>query len=279
MKDKLIKYANDLITTDNVLPIYEDLVQIFDENDMFHEEGGCLERIWHITQDHNIYKQMGDIFLNKVRNRDIAFASYNKYLQFTQPEFYKNYAENLYKLGYENFKYEPDYEDYTREVINLCDRYHVIVYISMLLAEKQEYDAILEIADCLKKLKTKIEELKICGNDDKATIEELKDSDNYLSYILSGVHNNNDINSFALELNPENEQAFINITEDFIMSDKKEEALDFYNNNAENFNRQKVEQPDGLCWAVSDYYRGCQEFYNAVLFQKYAIESIDASKE
>ena len=144
-ENKLVELARNLCTKEDVLQIYKELADIFKENHLYHERGAVLEKIWHLTKEHELFKEIGDIFLYQVRNPQIAMNAYNKYLQLTMPDFYKSYATNLYNLGYSDFEYKYDNEDYTKDLINLCDRYNTIIYIMVCLYQNKNYQSVLKL--------------------------------------------------------------------------------------------------------------------------------------
>lgn len=274
MEERLKKYACDLVEGNNILAVYEDLAKIFDENCLFHEEGAILEKIWHITQKHEIYKEIGDIFFYKVRNKDISISAYNRFLQYSNPDFYRSYADNLSQLGYKNFGFEYDNEDYGRELVNLCDRYNAIIYIIICLHKNKKYSEVVEFKTYLNKLREFIDAFpKSSSEEDLDLVNEIKISNKHLSEILSETEHHYDINYFAIELDQDNEKAYINILGDYITYKDYQSAVSFYDAvYAPNFNKTFTTDISAICWQISDFYRDRYEFYNAVLFQKSALE-------
>ena len=270
MRDKFKKYAEELCTNSNCLNIFQDLKNIMCENGLYHEEGACLEKIFHITKEPKLYEKIGDIFLNKLRNRDVANAAYNKYLYYSDSKFYEKWAENLKSIGC-NYV-DTDNEENPSEVQSLSDKFDAIAYMMICLEKNSEYDGIAELICYADKLR---EQIKIYQ---KIYAEEnywsdYKDTCNHLSEVLSGVNNRNDINKFAISLNPSNKRAYIKIMDDYVTYKNYSESLNFYNTEfCKKFECSPNISIVNLCWLISDFYRDCYEFYDAVRFQKYALE-------
>lgn len=281
MREKfLVELAKKLCTNKDVLSIYKKLADILEENNLYHEYGAVLEKIWHLTKEHELFKEIGDIFLYQVRNPKIAVNAYNKYLQLIMPDFYKSYATTLYNLGYSDFEYEYDDEDYTKELIDLCDRYNAIIYIMVCLFQNKKYQSVLDIEKYLYDIKNRLQAYNDnLSQDDLNTLQELDDSNRHLSELISQEEHHNDINMFAIRLFDNNQRAYINIIGDLLTYKNYKSAIDFYNNKyASLYNTQIMYESSDLCWFVSDFYRDRFEFYKAIKYQKLALE-IDCDKE
>ncbi len=274
MREKFIKWAEIICTGKSILTVLKELKKVCAKENLYHEEGGCLEKIWHITHEDALYKEVGDIFLYKVRNRDIANAAYNKYLYHTNPDFYFKYATNLSAMGFNCADTENLDEELPEVILSLCDRFDAIVYMMICLHKNKDYDGVLELEKYLTIIKSKIEDYKNkTSNDNKTYWEDIQYTEKHLSKILSQTQNHNDINKFAIRLNKENKKAYFNILKDLITYNNFENALKFYNNNVcENFDLKPTGNIKSLCWIVSDFYRDIFEFYNAVFMQKIIID-------
>ena len=156
MREKFLKFADDLILQKSPLKVYEKLAKIFEEGCMFHEEGACYEKIWHINQEHELYKKIGDIFGNKLGNSEVALQAYNRYLKFSEPEFYQNYSRNLVKLGYDRYKEDIESEDYSSDIVKLCDAYDAIVYMMIFLHKKSDFEGIIKLDEKLTQISANI---------------------------------------------------------------------------------------------------------------------------
>ena len=274
MRDKFIKYAETICSDKSILSVLKSLRKICAQNELYHEEGACVEKIWHITHDPKLYEQVGDIFLQKVRNRDIANAAYNKFIHLTNPDFYYKYTANLKALGFNCADIENLDEDLSDEIIDLCDRFDVIVYMMICLHKNKDFDGVIELVKFLSDIKSKIFEYrdKDCGSD-KSYIDDIECTEKHLSEVLSQTQNRNDINEFAIDLDNENKKAYFNIIKDLITYKHEQDALGYYNDVVcTKLGYSRTNDIKNLCWIVSDFYRDIYEFYNAVFMQKIVLE-------
>ena len=274
MREKFLQNASKIVALKPMISILKDLRKICAKEGLYHEEGGCLEKIWHINHDHSLYEEIGDIFMYKVRNRDVANAAYNKFIHHLHPEFYDKYALNLKCMGYNCADTENSDEIMPNEIVDLCDRYDTIVYMMLILLKNKDYEGILNLSDSLSTMKSKIYKYKNQHfSADSSYLDDIKNTDIHLSQELSTVQNHNDINRFAISLDEQNKRAYINVLDDFLTYKNYNEAIDFYNKEyTERFNIAKTSDINEICWSVSDFYRDIFEFYNAVRIQKIAIE-------
>ena len=275
MREKFLKFADDLIAQKNAAKIYENLPGIFEDICMFHEQGACYEKLWHITQEHTLYKKIGDIFGQKLGKFNVAYKSYTRYLQFSDPDFYKNYARVLVKLGYDKLKEEPDGEDYSREIVKLCDAYDTIVYMMIYLHKKSDFEGIIRLDEKLTAISGIINRYlsENPREKDAEGIGDNKASRKHLSAILSETPHRNDINFLAIKYDENNKRAYMNIIGDYITYKNYNEAKLFYNYTYANvFKLNELTNIVDICWEVSDFWRDIYDFYNAVFYQKCALE-------
>lgn len=275
MREKFLKYADNLIAQENVEKVYENLIEIFSDNCMFHEEGACNEKLWHITQKPELYKKVGDIFANKVRNPNIAFNAYNRYLQFLDKDFYKSYAQTARRVGISDIDRDLDNEDYSKQIIRLCDTYDTIVYMMICLLSEKDFDGVLELdkklSSALSNINKYIRENHISG--EKDYLEDNEASRRHLSEMMSKTAHHNDINLLAIKYDRNNKQAYMNIIGDYITYKNYNDAILFFNYTyCKAFDIPEKDSIIDICWEVSDFYRDKYDFYNAVLFQKHALE-------
>ena len=276
MQKKYIDYATDLLNNNNVIEIIKDLKKIFAENGLYHEEGACLEKLFHITKSPELFLEIGDIFLNKVRNRDIANAAYNKYLYHTNKDFYLKYANNLKALGFNCADTENNDENLPDELVQKCDKFDLIVYIMIFLHKNNDIESVLALIPVLGKLKEAVTDYNFIG--DKSYLKDIENSEKHLSKILSKTKHHNDLNKFAVQLDRENKNAYINIIDDLITYKNYNEAYSYYNDiYCSVSNGVKKQSIVDICWVLSDFYRDNYEFYDAVRLQKMALE-LDLNK-
>ena len=263
--NKLKNYANKICNNDNVLNIYYDLLEIFNENGLFQETVGTLESIYNITKEPELYKQIGNIFLTQLRIPENAKIAYERYLYLSQPEFFDYYRKttDISSAAIENNGTDS-------ELINVVDRYSEIVYILVYFLNRKMYNEMLEIASYLDCLQCKINEL---NSFDHLPMEHYSNAKEHLSYLLSQVKHHNDINRLAIRLNSKNEKAYINIIHDLIEYNNFNEALEFYNNIyiKEFPNIDVVLSIIDLCWQLSDKYGSFGDYYSSILCQQKAI--------
>ncbi|MBR6127355.1 hypothetical protein IKQ21_06690, partial [bacterium] len=89
---------------------------------------------------------------------------------------------------------------------------------------------------------------------------------------LSEVKHHNDINKFAIELNPKNELAYINIADDYIEYNNYDTALQFYNDEYKlAFELDSKNSIVDLCWFIGDKHRCYNDIFNAVKRQQDAV--------
>ena len=274
MREKFIQYADAICSGKPILSLLKDLKEILAKNGLSHEEGACVEKMWHITHEPKLYEEIGDIFLYKVRNRNVANAAYNKYIQYTNPDFYNKYAANLKALGFKCANIDDSDDDLPPEIIDICDRFDVIVYMMICLHRNKDYDGVIELVNYLSHIKNKILEYKDRNFvENKSYLEELSCTEKHLSEVLSETQNHNDLNQFAISLFNKNKKAYFNIIKDLITYKKEKEAINYYNDVAcPNIECKKTDNIITLCWIVSDFYRDIFDFYNAVFMQKIALE-------
>ncbi len=274
MKEKLLEFAKDVCLSKNIVDICIELSDIFTENALYQEKAGCYEKIWHITQEHELYQKIGDIFAFRINNKAVALNAYNKYFQFKDPDFYKKYASCLRELGYKDISPDLDKENYNRHIVNLCDRFDIVTYMVVYAQKIKDYDTVLELKRYYDILKEEVEEYyKDNPNTDLDYFEEFKASKSYLSDILVKCTNNIDINEFAIELKPENKRAYINILTNLVKNHKKEKAMAFFNDRyIVSCNANFAISLQDVCWELSKYYGEVYDFYHTVYFQKAALD-------
>lgn len=274
MLNTLQSLTEKLFKNDNDIDVYNKLSKIFEENNMYLEQSDCLEKICHITQNYEYLKQIGDILLFKVKNKKMAFETYNKYLQFSQPDFYKNYVYCANNLDSKTIINESRPKDTNNEIVKLCNQYFTIISILKLLLKLNKYENLIEfVNNYLFKIEQQIN-LKIHENKENLKyLKEINEYSIYLSEQLSTVLHNNDINFLAIRFNPQNLRAYINIIDDYITYEKYNECLQFYNKDFYKiFNKKQCDTISDICFVISDYFREQNNFYKTLFYQKKAIE-------
>lgn len=266
----LREFAEKLAKDEDTACIYVQMVPLFQNASLFHEQAGLLEKIYNITLCPNLFEQIGDIMLNKLNNPDVAKIAYSKYLSLDKPEFYSKYINIIDK----NFAL-PDEEDIDRDLLKLTDKYTVIVYMMVYLYTYKKYSEIIEFTKYTDYLQSIIDDYTVQNPPENLTpLDDIKNSKEHVSFILSKIKNHNDINRLAIKFNPQNETAYLNIIDDMIVYNNHEQALDFYNfEYCQAFpNNKQYNSIIDLCWFMSDKYSAIGEYYNSLMRQKKAIE-------
>ena len=273
MRKKFIDYAQKLLNTKDFVQIYSDLSELFDKQGLYHESGACLEKLWHVTQQPELYWKVGNIFSKKIGNPQVAFSAYNRYFQTASPSLWKEYTDVLEKLGYRDFYTDLSQDNYSNKIVILCDVLQVIIYMIISLNSEKDFDGIVSLIPYFEKAKDTIKEFEKTNTISNDFYEENTSCENHLSELLSENYHRNDINRFAIKLNPKNQKAYINIIDDLLTYQKYPDAIRMYNSEyAPTFLKPNAGRITDLCWMISDYYRDIFDFYKAVYFQKLALE-------
>jgi len=274
MDENIRKYAEELCNSSKNLEITKRIRELCRDVGLYHEEGACVEKIWHITHETRLYEEVGDIFLYKVKNNYIANLAYNKFLYHSNPDFYMKYAENLACLNYHNIDTENADEKLSEEIIDLCDRFDLIGFLMLYLHKREDLQGVLDLSVYLDNLKQKILEYSETHVEEETSyLEGMRDTEQHISQCLSKTKNNNSINNLAIKICSTNKNAYFNILDAYIAQKQYNNAIDYYNNICcPNFKLSTKDNIIDICWAVSDFYRDVFEFYNAVRLQKLAME-------
>lgn len=266
--------AENLINCKDGINIYNKLEKIFEENCMYLEQCNCIEKIWNINKEHELLKRIGDILFKKVKDKENALEAYDKYLQYSQPEFYNNYKACFKDTQNIDSQKPVETENSKQEISILYDKYSVIISIMTLLLKEKEYDALIDFNNnYLLTVEQKINMLIHENRDNYKYLKEINDLKIYFSNLLSTIVHHNDINNLAIRLNPQNIKAHINIIDDLITYENYEACLKFYNCNfAKIFNYQILDNVSDICFILSEHYQEELDFYKTLIYQKKAIE-------
>lgn len=275
MNKQLLKYAKKLTTNKNPLSIYKELETIMYNVGLYEEQVGLIKNIWHITKDNDLLLTISDIYAGLSNNYNAAYDMCNLYFQKTNPYFYERYMTLLNRRGYNEFEPKFDMINYSAPVFQYIDKYSAIIYMMVYLNQEKKLQELLELTSYLKTIDSQIYECMLRLSDKEKEVYKIVIScNNHLSELLSQNEHHNDINKFAIKLNPYNEQAYLNIIDDYISDGKKELALDFYNSNyVKVFKKNEISTLIQLYWSISDVYSSKGYKFKAVQYQKYAIDS------
>ncbi len=273
MEKRIISFAKKLLKSQECLKIFTELEKIYESESMYLAQINCLERIWHISKNHCLLKKIGDIFINKMRDRNMGFIAHCKYLEFTQPEFYERFSNNSevlnIKLADKNIYIQPDFEI-------LCDNYNTILDMIHLMFKLRNYKCILKLKKYLNEMKTLIinESAKYKAKDIKFAKDDIVQNEKRISKILSEDYSCNDLNLFAVDLDYENKFAHFNVINYYLSINNADIAKNYYNSVYCKYFIQKPQKDIyDICWIISGFYEKEREYYNSVLFQKYALQN------
>ena len=273
MSKKLFDYAKKLTTNKNPLSIYRELERIMYSAGLFQEQIGLIKNIWHITNDNELLLKACNICAAVYNNFDMAYELSNLYFQKTNPLFYEMYMSILNRKGYNEFTPKFDIANYSAPVFKVIDKYSAITYIMVYLNKQKKFDEILELIPYLSVIDNQLHECMLRLSDNEKGVYNIVTScNNHLSELLSRNEHHSDINKFAIKLNPKNKQAYLNVIENYIAQDKKELAIEFYNDEyCTQFKSATSNSVVSLYWSLSDIYADTEDYYKSVLCQQSAI--------
>ena len=104
----------------------------------------------------------------------------------------------------------------------------------------------------------------------------------YLNSFPELTLKNIDLNLLAIKLNDENQQAYLNIIEEFLNQNKIDESISFYNNCF----IPKFDNGDSVCseialdWELSKICHNSEDYFNSIKYQQKAIDTeLEKKKE
>ena len=265
---KIINLANNISIGKNTKNIFFKLAELFKQECAYKQEVVTLEAIFNITKDAKILEEIGDIFAKNLEIKEAAEEYYNRYLEQTDKKFYDKYA-SINDIKIQNSVPMPS------ELQEKLDRYFVYAEILSFLHGRKYYQEILDLKQGLFDLEEDAATYLVENEyPDLEPSEQLTDKKNYLSCILSNTGSHNDINRFAIELNPQNIAGYLNIIDDLVYYKNYEQALNVYNNEfVKAFPQEKpFASIVDLCWFLSDKLYAIGQYFNALERQKFAID-------
>lgn len=272
MKNLFIKTSENLLSDTNLLETYQILANFWQKENFQIGYCTCLEKIWHLNKDSSILINLADIISKELQDerttcllRAMAFYNYS-------PDVFIKFLKSI-KLD-DNFIKEIEYESSTTPWILLSGRYLIHSYLMIFATKKKELGLVMDLSKNLMKLDSEIQ--NYLAQNDLDCADEHNDylrSKNSLSEVLAEIEHHNDINHLAISLNPNNENAYLNILEDYVTYKNYDEAKNFYNNQyATKFNKIPFDSIIDICWFLSSYYSKKYEFYKTLVYQKLALE-------
>ena len=158
-------------------------------------------------------------------------------------------------------------------IVNLLDRYRAIAQIISYFNQYKMFESVLYANEYLQKLEKIIYDfLKDNTNINDYYKNEITEIKNYIAEGLSLNEYNLRINELAIELNPDCEQAYLNILEDYISNNDLNIAYEFYDKYCNQFNKYKEISVPDMLWQLSSLYHDKNLHFKSVKYQKYAAE-------
>ena len=273
MSKKLFDYAKKLTTNRNPLSIYRELEKVMYSAGLFKEQIGLIQNIWHITNDNELLLKASRIHASVYNEFGMARDLCDLYFQKTNPYFYEMYMSILNNQGYNEFVPRFDVTNYSSLGFKFVDKYSAIIYIMVYLNRQKKFNELLELIPYLSIIDNKLQECMLrLSNDEKGVYNIVMNCNNYLSELLSRDEHHSDINKFAIKLNPQNKQAYLNIINDYIAKGSNELAIKFYNDKyCTNFKSKISKSIVDLYWNLSEIYSDMEDYYKSVLCQQSAI--------
>ena len=250
MRELFIKTAENLVKNENILSTYKKLADFYLKQNKMDGYSSTLEKIWHLEKDNEILLKISNVAKNNLINF-APIAGIN---------------QNLI----DDILFEAKTTDFTL----LIHRHFICEYMMIHAFSKNNLQLVLELSHYLFEIKSQIQKyIKDNTIEDCKEIRTMKDDDCALSNMLADTKNHNDINDLAIQLNPLNEKAYINIIYDLLIYENYDRALEFYNSKyAPTFSKSTINSVSELCWIFSESFSKRFEFYETLLFQKIAIE-------
>lgn len=277
---KLLDICKKIVKTKNLSSIYKKLIPVFENVGLGHESVSFLKKLWHITKDINYLVTAGDMYLNTLDDASSAFEAYDLFFQRTNPVFYMRYKYALFKNGYKNLLSEFDNFNYYSQLILLLDKYYTLGQIILYFWQYKNYDELLQAKEYLHIIKSQIESYaEKHSKEEYPWKEEMEGFNKYLASKLCLTEHNNNVNLFAVELNSDEKQAYLNIIDDYIENNNYDIAFDFYNKSHNILQKEKANTIPDMFWNLSNLLAENNYYYKSVSYQKRAIEYELANKE
>ena len=238
-----------------------------------------------LTGDSKYLLQAAKICREKIPDASEALKYYIAYFQSFNTNEFATLIEMLSKEFENNSNIEKEEKynplDLVANIVetkspltDLYYRHSGIIYLIYFAFKENKFDVVSELKNYLNILKNQIEQFVIKTNNYTYKEIQLIQSDvQMLSKFLSTKQHHNDINYFAIELNQQNEQAYINIIDDLLTYNNYSDALSFYNNTyCTVFKKMQETNIINICWFLSNYFAKNFNFYKSLFYQKLALE-------
>lgn len=270
---ELLNVCKKILDTKNPKNIYKKLADIFYDAGLVAQKAEFIKKIWHITCDDEDLLKVGDIYLEEAFEAEPAYQAYDLYFQRKDPMLYIKYKYSLCDKGYGELHPKIDKLNYFSEIVKLLDKYFAIGRIIIYFYQYNEYDAILKAKDYLDKAFTNIENyVETSEFEDYPFIEKLTEFNKKLSEVLSKTEQNIEIIYLAIELDPEQKDAYINLIDYYVQNSNYEDALYAYNSAYKIFEKDKVKSIPKMLYIMSNIFAERNYFYKSVMYKKLAIE-------
>lgn len=271
MKKKLLQYCKILTEKKNIKSIVNDLINIFYDVGLVNEQANLLRIMFHLTNKSEYLLRAGDLFVGSMDNADIGYALYDLYFQKTNPQFYERYKYTLSKMTNNQIPFTIDTTDYSDGIINLTDRYNIIVCIMLYFNQYHMVEDILSAKIFLDIIKDKITSYSD-KNIQYSYKEELYTINKMLVHTLTLNEDNLKINELALSIDKKQEQAYLNLINIYVSDGQYDKAFNVYNDYCKNNDKPPARTVSEMLWAVDKMYAKRNMIYRAIKYQKYVSE-------
>lgn len=276
MKESLIYFCNAIIEEDSI-SLYTSIADFFQRFNYTDGYINTLQAIYDTSGDSSYLIKIGDLLHENGQN-DFAFFCYSKYLKDKNPYLYKK----LDSAKPEFFYYNDSRAQFSTEptLIKLINKNVLLTHLTNLALIYNLIDIVPELINKINIIKDQINiyikfpgkkfEIKINDIND---IVEVIDDYRFLSDALSNIKHHNDLNKLAITLNKKNRLAYLNILDDYIVYDNKQNAIEFYNSAfCSEFDVESVSNYEQLYIIMNKFYLEIGDYYKAVYYQKLIIE-------
>ena len=274
--ENFLNYAYRLCDNEDVISVYEELEKIMEDASLFLEQASLISCLYAEKKDINLWLKMGKIMKEKCNNNNFALKIYATFLKLAHPYFYENFKDTTRALNFnlEEIDLINENDQISCDLEKLVNRLNAILYMIVFLNQRKEYAGILELTPYVKTLDNEVQEY-INDNhpQDLSSLDNLEDCKKHVSALLSTVLEIEELNRFAIYLDKNNKDAYVNVIYNLAFDNKEQEAQDFYKKEyLQVFKNKPIKNNVDIYWFLSDLLYARKLFYETVKCQKKAIE-------
>ncbi len=269
MENEVINLVSQIAIEENCQNIYEKLIPIFADAEMYEEQTQIIENLYNLTNNPEYLEQIGDIQKNGLKDNSKAQETYYKYLSITNPTFFKK-LKDVSNIDVQM----PSYTVLDKNLLFIIDRYATVTYLMTYFHNKNMLTELFETSNYTDSLIEIIEKyVQEYKNIEIKPFQTIRKYNQQLSNNLSKNCEHKEVNELAIKYNKENEKAYLNILDILVAEEKYNEILEFYNEKYIKafVNMQQAQKPSDIIWFLSDKYYANNDYYNSLLRKKIAI--------